>query len=67
MYDSNSYCITYYKCPTVDSTDEYLRPPYFFYRDGIRVAAKRHDALARKKYAKPFKQFKFNRARRQRP
>lgn len=32
--------------------------------DGIRDAAKRHDALARRKYAKPFKWFKFNRARR---
>lgn len=32
--------------------------------DGIRDAARRHDALARRKYAKPFKWFKFNRARR---
>ena len=35
--------------------------------DGTRDAARRHDALARRKYVKPFKQFKFNRARRQRP
>ena len=67
MYDSNSYCITYYKCPTVDFADEYKRPPYDYRRNGIREAAKRHDALARKRYVKPFKQFKFNRARRQRP
>ena len=32
--------------------------------DGTRDAARRHDALARRKYAKPFKWFKFNRARR---
>ena len=31
--------------------------------DGVRDAAKRHDALARRKYVKPFKWFKFNRAR----
>ena len=30
---------------------------------GIRAAARRHDALARRKYVKPFKWFKFNRAR----
>ena len=30
---------------------------------GIAAAKCRHDALARKKYAKPFKFFKFNRAR----
>ena len=29
----------------------------------IRAAALRHDALARRKYVKPFKWFKFNRAR----
>ena len=32
--------------------------------DGTRDAARRHDALARRKYVKPFKWFKFNRARR---
>lgn len=32
--------------------------------DGVRDAARRHDALARRKYVKPFKWFKFNRARR---
>ena len=31
--------------------------------DGVRDAARRHDALARRKYVKPFKWFKFNRAR----
>ena len=30
---------------------------------GILDAAKRHDALARRRYVKPFKWFKFNRAR----
>ncbi len=30
---------------------------------GITAAKRRHDALARRKYAKPFKFFKFNRAR----
>ena len=34
--------------------------------DGIRTAAKRHDAQARQKYYKPFKRWKFNRAKRQR-
>lgn len=32
--------------------------------DGVRDAARRHDVLARRKYVKPFKWFKFNRARR---
>ena len=36
-------------------------------KTGCELAAKRHDALARRKYVKPFKWFKFNRARRQRP
>ena len=43
---------------------EYDMPPFNPSRDGIRDAARRHDALARRKYAKPFKWFKFNRARR---
>ena len=30
---------------------------------GVRDASRRHDALARRKYVKPFKWFKFNRAR----
>ena len=30
---------------------------------GIAAAKRRHDALARRKYVKPFKWFKFNRAR----
>ena len=37
--------------------------PAFMRCSGIRDAAKRHDVLARRKYAKPFKWFKFNRAR----
>ena len=37
--------------------------PVFMRCSGIRDAAKRHDVLARRKYAKPFKWFKFNRAR----
>lgn len=37
--------------------------PDFMRYSGIRNAAKRHDALAIRKYAKPFKWFKFNRAR----
>ena len=32
-------------------------------RDGVRNASMRHDAMARRKYVKPFKWFKFNRAR----
>ena len=45
-------------CPKYDP------PPFDPSMDGIRDAARRHDALARRKYAKPFKWFKFNRARR---
>ena len=36
-------------------------------KTGIDIAKEKHDVLARKKYYKPFKSFKFNRARRQRP
>ena len=45
--------------------DEYFPSPpqRFMIPDGIRDASMRHDALARRKYAKPFKWFKFNRAR----
>ena len=43
---------------------EFDMPPFNPSADGIRDAARRHDALARRKYAKPFKWFKFNRARR---
>ena len=39
----------------------YPEPPAL---SGVKDAAKRHDALARRKYVKPFKWFKFNRARR---
>ncbi|MBQ4384969.1 MAG: hypothetical protein II823_03470 [Kiritimatiellae bacterium] len=45
-------------CPVYDP------PPFNPSMDGIRDAARRHDAMARRKYAKPFKWFKFNRARR---
>lgn len=40
-----------------------LRIADFMISDGIRDASRRHDALARRKYVKPFKWFKFNRAR----
>ena len=40
-----------------------LPPLRFMIPNGIRDASRRHDALARRKYAKPFKWFKFNRAR----
>ena len=43
---------------------EFNPPPFDPSRDGIMDAARRHDALARRKYVKPFKWFKFNRARR---
>ena len=63
------------ECPPVTATTafweielipspEYDPPPFDPSMDGIRDAAKRHDALARRKYVKPFKWFKFNRARR---
>ncbi len=40
-----------------------LPPQRFMIPNGIRDASRRHDALARRKYVKPFKWFKFNRAR----
>lgn len=52
------YEIELVPCPEFDM------PPFDPSADGIRDAARRHDALARRKYAKPFKWFKFNRARR---
>ena len=52
------YEIVLIPCP------EFNPPPFDPSRDGIRDAARRHDALARRKYVKPFKWFKFNRARR---
>ena len=33
-------------------------------KSGVQLAAQRHDTMALRKYAKPFKWFKFNRARR---
>lgn len=44
---------------------DYIPPPFKIYDavNGVRDAAKRHDALARRRYVKPFKWFKFNRAR----
>ena len=63
------------ECPPVTATTavwkielipypDYDPPPFNPSADGIRDAARRHDALARRKYVKPFKWFKFNRARR---
>ena len=54
-----------WQCHTTALTDipTYKPPPDFIFGDGIRDTAKRHDALARKRYCKPFKWFKFNRAR----
>lgn len=48
----------------LDACAVYDPPPFNPLRDWIRDAARRHDALARRKYAKPFMWFKFNRARR---
>ena len=46
----------------VDET--FMPPPQdFMFPNGIRDASLRHDALASRKYVKPFKWFKFNRAR----
>ena len=64
MYSSDC-CISYHSA-YIEDVDDYV-PPRFLFSDGIREASMRHDALAKKKYCKPFKSFKFNRARRQRP
>lgn len=53
-----TYEIELVPCPEFDM------PHFDPSADGIRDAARRHDALARRKFAKPFKWFKFNRARR---
>lgn len=48
------------------SVEEFAPEHYEYLYDtrlGIRDAARRHDAMARRKYVKPFKWFKFNRAR----
>ncbi len=52
---------------TVEMFDDYIPPPFKIYDavNGVRDAAKRHDALARRRYVKPFKWFKFNRARKE--
>ena len=65
MYDPYESCpYTIIKCPEFDAPDDAYRPPIDFkHTDGIADAKKRHDALARKRYVKPFKWFKFNRAR----
>lgn len=48
---------------------DYILIDHLFYQfilpkeSGIDAAKRRHDALARRKYVKPFKWFKFNRAR----
>ena len=44
-----AYKIELIPCPEFDP------PPFDPSRDGIRDAARRHDALARRKYAEPFK------------
>ena len=51
--------------PLIEEPDDIVIPPFMKISTeyGIRDAAKRHDALARRKYVKPFKWFKFNRAR----
>lgn len=58
--------VTIRKYTSIELTacQDFDMPPFNPSADGIRDAARRHDALARRKYAKPFKWFKFNRARR---
>ena len=73
---SEGYGDEYEECPQqvicaystlhrVEISDDYIPPPFKIYdaEDGVRAAARRHDALARRRYVKPFKWFKFNRAR----
>ena len=53
--------------PTIELLDDIMLPPTKLFKlgteYGIRDASRRHDELARRKYVKPFKWFKFNRAR----
>lgn len=45
-----------------DYTPQYYEDMYDT-KSGIRDVSRRHDAMARRKYVKPFKWFKFNRTR----
>lgn len=61
MRTVSEYCAhAYTALPEFDIPDP---PPFAIPRPGIREASMRHDELARRKYVKPFKWFKFNRAR----
>lgn len=62
------------RCTTISAPPDFygyldgiMLPPRKLFRlgpeYGIRDAALKHDAMARRKYVKPFKWFKFNRAR----
>ena len=57
--------LSYSAIYAVELLDDYTPPPFKIYDavNGVHDAAKRHDALARRRYVKPFKWFKFNRAR----
>lgn len=64
-YNSRQAVCAWPMMPVVESVPDVL--PFLLHdastREGIRNAAKRHDVLAIRKHAKPFKWFKFNRAR----
>lgn len=66
-YNSRQVVCTYTSAVVSAVVDAPDIPPFLLHststRTGIHDAAKRHDALARRRYVKPFKWFKFNRAR----
>ena len=69
MCDDEEYyrSVTITAVPKIELLDDIMLPPTKLFKlgteYGILDAAKRHDALARRRYVKPFKWFKFNRAR----
>ena len=66
--DEECHCVEISAPPIfyLESVEDFAPSHYaelFCTEDGIRAASRRHDAMARRKYVKPFKWFKFNRAR----
>ena len=63
QYPDRLYCDTCEDPDEPDEEDQRIQTCYEIMRPGVREAAMRHDVLAGRRYVKPFKWFKFNRAR----